>query len=970
VIDIQYADEHPSVVDIYRNIHQVCALRRYEEPLYASSLDLIRDDALRSVVKQILQAYADRDIWEDKDTTSVSHFRTQYEHLQESIRQFIQYSTPEERTGDELTRLTSNRDEARRRLAAVLRQNISDVNQAAVTKRYEYLKNLSEAFDELGALPRNKSGEVLFPSLNTVFTSLDNFVEKLEDWISHCIQSPVSDTNHAIIKFTSALRVYTDRIVACAERAPGTDPTFELLGDLCPIMNTLSSALSREKDFWTRDPIVLFSDLRPDVTHLCRLIRHYATTTMRRIDIWRQEIPQLMAEYMSIYPWLAYPPACEKFYELHKEAKASKKNVKQLTRDLEDAQEENDTILASDIEDRLNRARVDMQYKKQTLSHERARLASVCGEHFPELSSTHPDLFFTFSQVPDVSQGLLVFDRNLDDYSDQVMLSCCQSNIVYKASFAGHSVVLKKYHLSDQSNSLRGLQMEALILSKISTKTYFASVNCTFSDDKSAFIEMPYYANGNLGMFMQRMGSKFSYTCRCTVMRKVCEALEYLHSIDIVHCGLKLANILIDDNACPRIADYDISMTSSERQVATTTSWSRGTIEFLAPEILPPISVPATAASDMYSFGVCLLKVMEKMCCRDAQNGVHVVPVVDDLPLQNILALLLSAEPRARISAVDALKSEFFTSVELTMGEHELLKFKVSNDAASVENSMRSECCRCERVVDISDGVCCEQGHFVCDTCFDKYVWSECMKDISERRWMYIFDKERQSHHFIRRCDSAVIEHFPTLTADDFDSNPWTDYHRHIARFAVKDFFEDKLCIFCPYQRKQCTCEPLEEEIVFRHISPATLEVYKTSRNELIEWRRSHELLLKTQEARELIANISDVDQQAEEARSYIVETINTLKCPRCEAEFDNFGFSAALVCGQCGCNFCSYCVRDCGDDSVSHVVRCPNNVIGSLKVTEGEFKAEQLARQSRMTKEYVKTLPEETCARLGCAGN
>lgn len=46
---------------------------------------------------------------------------------------------------------------------------------------------------------------------------------------------------------------------------------------------------------------------------------------------------------------------------------------------------------------------------------------------------------------------------------------------------------------------------------------------------------------------------------RYQIIKGICEGLHYLHEMGIVHLDLKPANILLDDNMVPKIADFGIS---------------------------------------------------------------------------------------------------------------------------------------------------------------------------------------------------------------------------------------------------------------------------------------------------------------------------------------------------------------------------------------------------------------------------
>ena len=59
---------------------------------------------------------------------------------------------------------------------------------------------------------------------------------------------------------------------------------------------------------------------------------------------------------------------------------------------------------------------------------------------------------------------------------------------------------------------------------------------------------------------------------RYQIIKGICDALHYLHEKRIVHADLKPANILLDDNMLPKIADFGLSRCFDEDQSKTITS--------------------------------------------------------------------------------------------------------------------------------------------------------------------------------------------------------------------------------------------------------------------------------------------------------------------------------------------------------------------------------------------------------------
>ena len=98
-----------------------------------------------------------------------------------------------------------------------------------------------------------------------------------------------------------------------------------------------------------------------------------------------------------------------------------------------------------------------------------------------------------------------------------------------------------------------------------------------------------------------------------------------------------------------------------------------------------------------------------------------------------------------------------------------------------------------------------------------------------------------------------------------------------------------------------------------------------------------------------------------------MIERILTLACPRCSRAFVGFEGCFAPKCsawvyndeGSC-CQFCAYCLKDCGRDAHAHVreMNCPGNQ-GLFKSVE-IFEATHRLRRERLLQEYLVGIENE----------
>ncbi|MBK8479515.1 MAG: protein kinase, partial [Opitutaceae bacterium] len=116
----------------------------------------------------------------------------------------------------------------------------------------------------------------------------------------------------------------------------------------------------------------------------------------------------------------------------------------------------------------------------------------------------------------------------------------------------------------------------------------------------SLYFSMDYIEGGDLAARLDRHALPWGEAV--PLLRKVARALVYLHAQGVLHRDLKPSNILLDD-AEPKLADFGLA---AQLEAGDLTALTRilGTPHYLAPEALLKGSTAATAAGDLYSFGV------------------------------------------------------------------------------------------------------------------------------------------------------------------------------------------------------------------------------------------------------------------------------------------------------------------------------------------------------------------------------
>ncbi|KAG2863062.1 hypothetical protein PC129_g3908 [Phytophthora cactorum] len=111
--------------------------------------------------------------------------------------------------------------------------------------------------------------------------------------------------------------------------------------------------------------------------------------------------------------------------------------------------------------------------------------------------------------------------------------------------------------------------------------------------------------NGNLVDFLSKTkGSDKALTWR--LLHDAALGLQFLHQNNIVHGDLKCNQILVSEGLSAKLTDFGMSFVSLESRPATTS----GAVRWKAPELLTNEGCTPTFASDIYSFGMCVVEAV------------------------------------------------------------------------------------------------------------------------------------------------------------------------------------------------------------------------------------------------------------------------------------------------------------------------------------------------------------------------
>lgn len=185
---------------------------------------------------------------------------------------------------------------------------------------------------------------------------------------------------------------------------------------------------------------------------------------------------------------------------------------------------------------------------------------------------------------------------------------------VFKVAHAqlGKTFALKLIHNrvagEDQARDL--FYREARLASQMSHPNITTVVDFGEDDQVGAYMVMEYLEGEQLSATLGREKT-FSLKQACDVVLQVAEALNYIHSKDIIHCDIKTENILMvrDEGSKRRkqtvkLLDFGLARRAAERPGDRLS----GTPQYVAPERIE--GAKALPASDIYGLGILFYELL------------------------------------------------------------------------------------------------------------------------------------------------------------------------------------------------------------------------------------------------------------------------------------------------------------------------------------------------------------------------
>lgn len=213
----------------------------------------------------------------------------------------------------------------------------------------------------------------------------------------------------------------------------------------------------------------------------------------------------------------------------------------------------------------------------------------------------------------------------------------------------GRQVAIKFYaHRRSVDWSLLSREVEKLVF--LSADRYVVQLLDVGWDADPPYYVMEYIENGSLDELLRRQGTLPTVDA-VELWSEICMGLAHAHGKGVLHCDLKPANILLDADNRPRLADFGQSRLSHEQRPAL------GTLFYMAPEQADLQAVP-DVRWDVYAMGAILYCLLVGLPPHRNDDSVTHIDTAGDLAdrLARYRKLIMTAplpSEHRRISGMD-----------------------------------------------------------------------------------------------------------------------------------------------------------------------------------------------------------------------------------------------------------------------------------------------------------------------------
>uniref|UniRef100_A0A803L6H5 Protein kinase domain-containing protein n=2 Tax=Chenopodium quinoa TaxID=63459 RepID=A0A803L6H5_CHEQI len=198
------------------------------------------------------------------------------------------------------------------------------------------------------------------------------------------------------------------------------------------------------------------------------------------------------------------------------------------------------------------------------------------------------------------------------NFSDDHKIGQGGFGIVYKGTLQNGQEVAVKRLSSGSCQGEKEFKNEVALVAKLQHRNLVKLEGFCLAREEEKLLVYEFVANKSLDYFLfdAEKQRQLDWPKRYDIIKGIARGMLYLHvdsPIRLIHRDLKAANVLLDEEMHPKIADFGMARIFDEKTYCHT-SRIIGTYGYMAPEYI--IHGQFNVKSDVYSFGVLVLEIV------------------------------------------------------------------------------------------------------------------------------------------------------------------------------------------------------------------------------------------------------------------------------------------------------------------------------------------------------------------------